>query len=147
MRDWLAIGLIIVAVGCCTLEVEASGVSVHPFGRYEMILQEGTPVAMGEILGTIRRRTGLPEYPLMLGARKRALELNVLGPGDRPYRLAATQFSWPATGGAGAARFIIEHSSVDGELLTIQCRHASRPARTRFVIDLDSLQRMLEGER
>jgi len=130
-----------------SLELWAATVSTHPFGRYEMILQEGTPVAVGEILGTVRRQTGRPEYPLMLGAQKRALELNVLGPGNRPYRLTSTEFRWPAVSGAGSARFIIERSAVEGELLTMQIRHARRPVQTRLVVNLRSLERMLEGER
>jgi hypothetical protein len=122
-------------------------VSTHPFGRYEMVLQEGAAVAMGEILGTVRRQTGRPEYPVMLGAQKQTLELNLLGPGNRPYPVASTAFSWPTASGPKSARFVIERSAVEGEQLTIRVRHASRPVRARLVVDLRRLERMLEGER
>jgi hypothetical protein len=147
LRRWLLVSLILTTVGWYALEVWAATVSMYPFGRYEIILQEGTPVAVGEILGIMRRQTGRPEYPLMLGAQKRVLELNVLGPGNRPHRLASTEFPWPAVSGAESARFIIQRSSVEGELLTMQFRHASRPVQTRLVVNLRSLERMLEGER
>ena len=147
MRRWLLVSLILTTVGWYALEVWAASVSTHPLGRYEMLLQEGTPVAVGEILGVVRRQTGRPEYPLMLGAQKQVLELNVLGPGNRPYRLASTEFLWPAVSGAESARFILQRSSVEGELLTMQFRHAGRPVQTRLVVNLRSLERMLEGER
>jgi hypothetical protein len=147
LRRWLLVSLILTTVGWYALELGAGTVSTYPFGRYEMVLQEGTPVAMGEILGIMRRQTGRPEYPVMLGAQKQALELNVLGPGNRPYRLASTAFPWPVRSGTGSARFILQRSSVEGELLTLQFRHASRPLHTRLVVNLRSLERMLEGER
>jgi hypothetical protein len=137
----------IATLGWSALELWAASASTHAFGRYEMVLQEGTPVAMGEILGTVRRQTGRPEYPVMLGAQKQALEFNVLGPGNRPYRLASTAFPWPVRSDTGSARFILQRSSVEGELLTLQFRHASRPLHTRLVVNLRSLERMLEGER
>jgi hypothetical protein len=131
----------------CDLEGWAAAVSTHAFGRYEIVLQEGTPVAMGEILGTLRRQTGLPEYPLMLGARKNLLELNVLGPGTRPHRLASSEFLWPAVARAGVPRFKLERSVRQGEMLTLLLRHASSPVQVNLALNLRNLERMLEGER
>jgi hypothetical protein len=139
--------LIIAVAAGYSLEVRAAAVSTHAFGRYEIILQEGTPVALGEILGTLRRQTGLPEYPLMLGAQKRLLELNVLGPGTRPHRLTSTAFSWPSVARAGPARFMLEHSVRQGEMLTLLLRHASLPVQVSLAVNLRNLERMLEGER
>src|SRR5262245_40585874 len=82
------------------LQVWAATVSTQAFGRYEILLQEGLPVAIGEILGTVRRQTGLPEYPLLLGRQTHGLELSILGPGNRPIRLASTPLTGP--GGTGA---------------------------------------------
>jgi hypothetical protein len=145
-RRGVAVSLGLVVALCSTLALAAS-VSTHAFGRYEMVLQEGAAVAMGEILGTVRRQTGRPEYPVMLGAQKQTLELNLLGPGNRPYPVASTAFSWPTASGPKSARFVIERSAVEGEQLTIRVRHASRPVRARLVVDLRRLERMLEGER
>jgi hypothetical protein len=144
---WLGIGCSIVVALTWGLDLWGATVSTHLFGRYELLIQEGTAVAIGEILGTVRRRTGRPEYALTLGAQKRELELNILGPGNRPYRLAATEFLWPAVSGAGAARFVVESAVMEGDLLTIQFRHAHQPVQTRLVVNLQRLQRMLEGER
>jgi hypothetical protein len=139
--------LIIAVVVWYSPKVWAAVVATHAFGRYEIILQEGTPVALGEILGTLRRQTGSPEYPLMLGAQKRLLELNVLGPGTRPHRLTSTEFSWPSVARAGPARFMLEHSVRLGEMLTLHLRHASLPVRVSLAVNLRNLERMLEGER
>jgi hypothetical protein len=146
LMHWLGIGFSVVVALTWGLDLWGATVSTHSFGRYEMLIQEGTTVAIGEILGTVRRQTGRPEYALTLGAQKRVLELNILGPGNRPYRLAATEFLWPAVSGAGSARFIVESSVVEGDLLTIQFRHASQPVQTRLVVNLRQLERMLEGE-
>jgi hypothetical protein len=129
------------------LAVWAATTATHAFGRYEIVLQEGTPVAMGEILGMLRRQTGLPEYPLMLGAQKSLLELNVLGPGTRPHRLASSKFLWPAVARAGVPRFILERSLRQGEMLTLLLRHASVPVKVSLAVNLRNLERMLEGER
>jgi hypothetical protein len=139
---------LIIALGAWyALEVWAATVSTHQFGRYEIVLQEGEPVAMGEILGTVRRQTGSPEYPLMLGAQKRLLELNVLGPGTRPHRLASIEFLWPAVTRAGVARFLVERSVRQGEVLTLQLRHASLPVQASLSVNLRQFERLLEGER
>jgi hypothetical protein len=122
-------------------------ISTYQFGRYEIALQEGIPVAMGEILGMVRRQTGLPEYPLMLGVQKRVLELNILGPGGRPHRLASSEFLWSAVARAGVARFVLEGSLREGEILTLRFRHASLPVQVSFALNLQKLERMLEGER
>jgi hypothetical protein len=143
----LCIGCSVVVALTWGLDLWGATVSTHSFGRYEVLIQEGTTVAIGEILGTVRRQTGRPEYALTLGAQKRELELNILGPGNRPYRLAATAFLWPAVSGARAARLIVESAVMEGDLLTIRFRHASQPVQTRLVVDLQRLQRMLEGER
>jgi hypothetical protein len=127
--------------------VWAATTSTHAFGRYEIVLQEGTPVAMGEILGMLRRQTGLPEYPLMLGAQKSLLELNVLGPSTRPHRLASSTFLWPAVARAGVPRFTLERSARQGEMLTLLLRHVSVPLQVSLALNLRQLERMLEGER
>jgi hypothetical protein len=146
-RCWQIVCLIMAFMAWCDLEGWAAAVSTHAFGRYEIVLQEGTPVAMGEILGTLRRQTGLPEYPLMLGARKNLLELNVLGPGTRPHRLASSEFLWPAVARAGVPRFKLERSVRQGEMLTLLLRHASSPVQVNLALNLRNLERMLEGER
>ena len=129
------------------LEVWAATASTYQFGRYEVMLQEGTPVAPGEILGIVRRQTGLPEYPLMLGVQKRLLELNILGPGNRPIPLAATRHAWPAGDRAATAGFIVERSAREGETLTLQLRPARAQGRVGLTVNLRNLERMLEGER
>jgi hypothetical protein len=138
---------IIALVAWYSMELWAAAVSTQQFGRHEIVLQEGTPVAMGEILGIVRRQSGLPEYPLMLGAQKRLLELNILGPGNRPIRLAATEFLWPAVARAGATRFLVERSVREGDRLTLRLRHASLPVQVSLMVNLRQLERMLEGER
>jgi hypothetical protein len=122
-------------------------VATYTIGRYEVLLQEGTPVTMGEVLGLVRRQTGLPEYPLMLIAQKRLLELSILGPGNRPIHLASTPFIWPAGARAATARFSVEHSERQGEMLLLQLRQASSPRQVSLAVDLRQLERMLEGER
>lgn len=148
MRVWFAASLI----GCLTVALasptwSAASVSTHPFGRYEILLQEGTPVAMGEFLGLVRRQTGLPEYPLMLSAGKQMLALNLLGPDSRPYRLTATELVWPGVWRTGPVRVIVERSARQGETLAILVRHARLPASASLTIDLQTLTRLLEGER
>lgn len=140
---WLMIAFVV----WHSLDLRAATTSTHQFGRYELVLQEGIPVAMGEILGMVRRQTGLPEYPLMLGAQKRLLELNILGPGTRPHRLASSEFLWPAVARAGVARFVLEGSVREGEMLTLRFRHASMPVQVSLALNLRQLERMLEGER
>jgi hypothetical protein len=129
------------------LEVGAVTVSTHAFGRYEILLQEGIPVAMGEILGMVRRQTGLPEYPLMLGVQKRALELSILGPGNRPIRIASTPFPRPTRVRAATARFMVERSVRQDETLILQLRQANSPGQVSLAVNLRHLERMLEGER
>jgi hypothetical protein len=129
------------------LEIWAATASSYQFGRYEIMLQEGTPVALGEILGIVRRQTGLPEYPLMLGVHKRLLELNILGPGNRPIQLAATKLTRPAGNQAATARFIVERSVRQAETLTLRLRQAGAPGQVGLTVDLRNLERMLEGER
>jgi hypothetical protein len=129
------------------LEIWAATVSNYQFGRYEAVLQEGTPIAPGEILGMVRRQTGLPEYPLMLGVQKRLLELAILGPGNRPIRLSSTKAPRPVEASAAVARFIVERSVRQEEMLTLHLRYAGSPARVSFAVNLWNLERMLEGER
>jgi hypothetical protein len=126
------------------LEVWAAAVPTYTFGRYEMVLQEEVPVAVGEILGTVRRQTGMPEYPLVLRTQKRALELSILGPGNRPIRLASAAF---AGAHAATARFVVERAVRQDETLTLQVRPANAPQRVSLAVDLRSLERMLEGPR
>jgi hypothetical protein len=144
---WRVACLVAAFAAWCGVEVWADTVSSHAFGRYEIVLQEGIPIAMGEILGLVRRQTGLPEYPLMLRAQKRQLELSILGPGNRPIRLASTQSPWRTGVRAAGARFIVERAVRQDEILTIQLRQASAPGRVSFAVDLRHLERMLEGER
>jgi hypothetical protein len=146
-RFWRTIILICATPAWTAPAWSAASVTTHPFGRYEVVLQEGTPVAMGEFLGLVRRQTGLPEYPLMLGAGKQLLELNLLGPGNRPYRLTSTPLPRHAVARAGPARFTVERSVREGETLAIHLRQASRPVSVRLVVDLHKLARLLEGER
>jgi hypothetical protein len=134
-------------VTCSQPQAWAATVSTHAFGRWEFVLQEGTPVAMGEIIGTLRRQTGAPEYPLMLGRQKNLLVLNVLGPGTRPHRLTATEFLWSAVARAGTPRFMLERTLRQAEMLTLVLRHASLAVQVSLAVDLATLQRLLEGER
>jgi hypothetical protein len=136
--------LIIALAAWYGLEVWAATVPTYTFGRYEIVLQEGVPVARGEILGMVRRQTGMPEYPLVLRTQKRALELSILGPGNRPIRLASAAFT-----GAHAAtgRFVVAHSARQDETLTLQVRPANAPQQVSLAVDLQSLERMLEGPR
>ena len=144
---WRVACLIAAFAVWCGPEVWAATVSTHAFGRYEIILQEGIPVAMGEILGLVRRQTGLPEYPLMLRTQKRLLELSILGPGNRPIRLASTQSTWRTRVRAATARFIVERAVRQDETLTLQLRQASAPGQISLAVNLRNLERMLEGER
>jgi hypothetical protein len=128
-------------------QVWAATVSTQTFGRYEIIVQEGLPVAIGEILGAVRRQTGLPEYPLLLGTQKRVLELNILGPGNRPIRLASTPFPGPGGTGAATTRFIVDRSVRQDETLTLWVRQANAPRQISLAVDLQNLERMLEGPR
>ena len=129
------------------LPVWAATVSTQTFGRYEIIVQEGLPVAVGEILGMVRRQTGLPEYPLVLGTQKRVLELSILGPGNRPIRLASTPFTGPGGTGAATTRFIVERSVRQDETLTLSVRQVNAPRQLSLAVDLRNLERMLEGPR
>ncbi|MGH8066354.1 MAG: hypothetical protein ACRERE_14190 [Candidatus Entotheonellia bacterium] len=146
-RGWRVACLIAAFAVWCGLEVWAATVSTHAFGRYEIVLQEGIPVAMGEILGLVRRQTGLPEYPLMLRTQKRLLELSILGPGNRPIRLASTPSTWRTRVRAATARFIVERAVRQDETLTLQLRQASAPGQISLAVNLRNLERMLEGER
>ena len=129
------------------LQAGAATVSTHTFGRYEIIVQEGLPIAVGEILGTVRRRTGLPEYPLLLGTPKRLLELSILGPGNRPIRLASTPFPGQPATDAATMRLLVERSVWQDETLTLWVRQAKAPRQVSLAIDLRKLERMLEGPR
>jgi hypothetical protein len=131
----------------CGVQAWAAAVSTHPFGRYEILVQEGTPVGVGEILGTVRRQTGWPEYPLVLGTQKRVLELSILGPGNRPIRLASTPFAGAGGAGATAARFIVERVERRDGGLTLWVRRADAPRQVNLAVDLQGLERMLEGPR
>jgi hypothetical protein len=143
----LIASLIITMAAWCALAVQAATVSTYQFGRYEIIIQEGTPFAMSEILGVVRRQSGLPEYPLMLGAQKNPLELGILGPGNRPIRLASATSAKPARVHAATTQFIVERSVREGETLTLQLRYVGAPGQASFAVNLRDLERMLEGER
>jgi hypothetical protein len=147
LRCWQVVCLTTALAACYGMGVWAATVSTHALGRHEIVLQEGIPVAMGEIIGLVRRQTGLPEYPLLLGVQKRMLELNILGPGNRPIRLASTPFIRPARARAATARFIVERAVRQDETLTLQLRQASSPGKVSLAVNLRHLERMLEGER
>jgi hypothetical protein len=146
LRSWIAISLTVAAILWCAEEIRASNVTTHSFGRYEMLLQEGTPVAVGEVLGLVRRQTGLPEYPLMLGVQGSRLTFGILGPGNRPVWIASSQLPRSVTAGT-ARRFIVQGSDRQGEKLTLLVRRANAPDQVSLSIDLGRLQRLLEGER
>jgi hypothetical protein len=138
-------GLIVASVGWSLLALAAT-VSTHAFGRYELLLQEGVPVAAGELVGMVRRPTGLPEYPLALSHQRGVLTLNLLGPGHRPHPLATATWRRPTIRGA-ATRFIVERAVREGATLALQVRQAGRTGAVRLVVDLRRVERMLEGER
>jgi len=146
LRPW-ALAIICVTLGVWDAEAPAATVSSHPFGRYEILLQEGIGVEAGEIVGMVRRQTGLPEYPLIFGVGRGGLDLNILGPGNRPHRLASA-------GGPGSAmvrkaplRFMLERSAMHGESLVLRVRQPGVPQRMTLRVNLARLGRMLEGER
>lgn len=147
LQDWRAVSLIIALVAWCGLELGAATVSTHAFGRYEIVIQEGTPFAIGEILGMVRRQTGLPEYPLMLGVQKRLVELSILGPGNRPIPLASTKSTWPAGAPGATMRLVVERSVRQEDTLILRLRRAGSPGEVSLAVNLRHLERMLEGER
>ena len=139
--------LIMALAACYGLPSWAATVSTQTFGRYEIMLQEGVVVAIGEILGTVRRQTGLPEYPLVLRTQKRVLELSILGPGNRPIHLASAPLPRSRETGAGTARFVVERSARQDETLTLWLRQVRAPRQVGLAIDLRQVERMLEGQR
>jgi hypothetical protein len=146
-KGWRIVYLLTACTTWYGLHVWAATVSTHAFGRYEILLQEGMPVATGEILGTVRRQTGMPEYPLVLRRQKGALELSILGPSNRPIRLASTPFPGRRRAGTAPARFIVERSARQDEALILQVRQANAPGQASLMVDLRNLGHMLEGHR
>lgn len=149
-RVWLpwSIAVIVTIIwGWCAAEALAATLSVHPFGRYEFLLQEREPVDVREIVGMVRRNTGLPEYPLMFGIERARLQLNILGPGNRPLRLVSAKGPSTTAASGGLIRFIVERSVMHGEALELHVRQVGSPQRAILRINLTSLARMLEGER
>ena len=146
-NHWRLACLMAALVACGGLQAGAATVSTHTFGRYEIILQEGLPIAAGEMLGTVRRQTGLPEYPLLLRTQKRLLELSILGPGNRPIRLASTPFPGQRATGAATTRLLVQRSARQDETLTLWVRQANAPQEVSLAVDLRHLERMLEGPR
>ena len=146
-RCWQVVLLLAVLAIWCAVGAPAATVTTYPFGRYEMLLQEGAPVAVGEIVGMVRRQTGLPEYPLMFGTERASLALNLLGPANRPLPLAVAKGSWPVTGRAAAATFILERSVRQGDALVLYVRQVKPARRATLRVDLSSLERTLEGPR
>jgi hypothetical protein len=144
---WRLACLIATLAAWCDPHVWAVTVSTQTFGRYEIVVQEGLPVASGEILGSVRRQTGLPEYPLVLGTQTRVLELSILGPGNRPIRLASTPFTGSGRAATAMTRFIVERSVRQDETLTLWVRQANAPRQVSLALDLQKLERMLEGPR
>lgn len=147
MSRKLIASLIMTLAAWYALAGQAATVATHQFGRYEFIIQEGTPFATREILGVVRRQSGLPEYPLMLGAQKTPLELSILGPGNRPIRLATATSTKPARAHAATAQYVVERSVREGETLMLQLRYVGASGQASFSVDLGRLERMLEGER
>jgi hypothetical protein len=137
----------VVLVACFIPAVWAATVSTHAFGRYEIVLQEGAPFGRNEMFGMVRRQTGLPEYPLMLGWQTNLLEVNIVGPGNRPIALASAKLATPTGSRAATAPFLIERSSREGDTLRLWVRRVGSPGRATFAIDLRALERRLEGER
>jgi hypothetical protein len=146
-KDGGVVYLIATLVAWCSLQTWAATVSTQTFGRYEIMLQEGLPVAAGEILGTVRRQTGLPEYPLVLRTQQRKLELGILGPGNRPIRLASTTFAGPRGDKAATVRFSVERSLRQDDTLTLWLRQVKASRQFSLALDLRDLERMLEGPR
>ncbi len=146
-KDWRVVCLTIAVVAWSGLALWAATVSRYAFGRYEIVIQEGTPFAVSEILGMVRRQTGRPEYPLMLTGQKGLLELSILGPGNRPIQLASAKSPWPAGAHAPTTRFIVERSVQQGETLTLRLRRVGSSGQVSLSVDLRNLERMLEGER
>jgi hypothetical protein len=146
-KDGGVVYLIATLVAWCSLQTWAATVSTQTFGRYEIMLQEGLPVAAGEILGTVRRQTGLPEYPLVLRTQQRMLELGILGPGNRPIRLASTTFAGPRGDKAATVRFSVERSLRQDDTLTLWLRQVKASRQFSLALDLRDLERMLEGPR
>ena len=146
-RGWQVALLLATVAVWCPARALAATVTTYPFGRYEMLLQEGSPVAVAEVVGMVRRQTGLPEYPLMLGMEGASLALHLLGPANRPLPLALTNGSWPASGRGAAAMFILERSVRQGDDLVLYVRQVNPVRRARLRVDLSSLERTLEGPR
>jgi len=146
-HTWRVLFLIITVLPWSAPDVWAATVSTYAFGRYEIVIQEGTPFALSEFLGMVRRQTGLPEYPLMLGARNNLLELNILGPGNRPIQLAATKATAFTGSRAAMAPFVVERSTREGETLSLQVRRVKVSGQVTLSVDLRALERLLEGER
>jgi hypothetical protein len=144
---WRVAFLIITVTSWYTPDAWAATVSTYAFGRYEIVIQEGTPFALSEFLGMVRRQTGLPEYPLMLGARNHLLELDILGPGNRPIQLATTKAPALTGSQAATASFVVERSAREGDTLTLQVRRAKVSGHVTLAVDLRALERRLEGER
>jgi hypothetical protein len=147
LKSWRLACLTALLVAWYGLPGWAATVTSHTFGRYEIIVQQGLPVAVGEILGLVRRQTGLPEYPLVLGTRTGVLELSILGPGNRPIRLASTPFTTPSGSGAAPRPFIVERSLGQDETYTLWVRQVHASRQVRLAVDLRHLERMLEGPR
>jgi hypothetical protein len=147
-RGWqVALLLLAMLAVWCAVGAPAATVAAYPFGRYEMFLQEGAPVAVGEIVGMVRRQTGLPEYPLMFGAERASLALNLLGPANRPLPLASAKGPWSAASRGAAAIFILERSVRQGDALVLYVRQVNPARRAILRVDLSSLERTLEGPR
>jgi hypothetical protein len=146
-KDGRVVYLIATLVAWCSLQTWAATVSTQTFGRYEIMLQEGLPVAAGEILGTVRRQTGLPEYPLVLRTQQRMLELGILGPGNRPIRLASTPFTEPRGDKTATVRFSVERSVRQDDTLTLWLRRVNASRQFSLALDLRNLEQMLEGPR
>ena len=146
-KCWRVACLTVALAACYGAGSWAASVSTQAFGRYEIVLQEGVSVVIGEILGTVRRQTGVPDYPLVLSTQERVLELSILGPGNRPIRLASAPLPRSRGTGAGPARFVVERSVRQDETLTLWLRQVRAPQQVGLAVDLRQLERLLEGQR
>ena len=129
------------------LEVWAATISTHQFGRYEILRPGGEAGRHRGDSRQVRRQTGLPEYPLVLGNAKTSA--GAQHPRPRKPSHPARLHGVPMASGTGAAtaRFIVERSVRQGETLTLSVRHVNAPGQVSLAVDLRNLEHMLEGQR
>jgi len=128
------------------LQVWAATVSSPTVGRYEIIVQEGLPVAVGEI---VARCAGRPDCPSIrwYWERKNVCwsSASSARKSSIPPRLYGVR--GPRGTGTATARFIVERSVRQDETLTLWVRQVNAPRQVSLAVDLRNLERMLEGPR